>query len=147
MELERATLTREAGLGLPQKDKLSNLTPRQQLLLKLIRDAVEANGYPPSMRELAERAGLASTSSVAYQLKVLEKAGFIRRNPNRPRAMVVTLPENIAPEAPEPELPEPEQTHTSRPEAVETPPFYFLSITSLIAAFTTAKLLSSISIM
>ena len=82
---------------------------------------MEANGYPPSMRELAERAGLASTSSVAYQLKVLEKAGFIRRNPNRPRAMVVTLPETVAPEAPAPELPDPEQTHTSRPEAVETP--------------------------
>ena len=115
-----ADVARIAKLSSPSGGT-GNLTPRQQLLLKLIRDAVEANGYPPSMRELAERAGLASTSSVAYQLKVLEKAGFIRRNPNRPRAMVVTLPENIAPEAPEPELPEPEQTHTSRPEAVETP--------------------------
>ena len=99
----------------------SDLTPRQQLLLKLIRDAVEANGYPPSMRELAQRAGLASTSSVAYQLKVLEKAGFIRRDPNRPRAMVVTLPETLAPESPAPDLPDPEQTHSSHPEAVETP--------------------------
>ena len=99
----------------------SDLTPRQQLLLKLIRDAVEANGYPPSMRELAQRAGLASTSSVAYQLKVLEKAGFIRRDPNRPRAMVVTLPETLAPESPAPDLPDPEQAHSSHPEAVETP--------------------------
>ncbi|MDO5067261.1 MAG: transcriptional repressor LexA [Propionibacteriaceae bacterium] len=71
----------------------SGLTPRQLLLLKLIRDAVVNEGYPPSMRELAERAGLASTSSVAYQLKTLERAGFIRRDPHRPRAMVVTLPE------------------------------------------------------
>lgn len=102
-------------------DGTGDLTPRQQLLLKLIQDAVEANGYPPSMRELAQRAGLASTSSVAYQLKVLEKAGFIRRDPNRPRAMVMTLPDTVAPEAPAPELPDPEQTHSSRPEAVETP--------------------------
>lgn len=76
------------------------LTPRQRLLLKLIRDAVEANGYPPSMRELAHRSGLSSTSSVAYQLKSLEKAGYLRRDPHRPRAMVVTLPETVAPEAP-----------------------------------------------
>ena len=115
-----ADVARIAELSSPSGGT-GELTPRQQLLLKLIRDAVEANGYPPSMRELAERAGLASTSSVAYQLKVLEKAGFIRRNPNRPRAMVVTLPETVAPEAPAPELPDPEQTHTSRPEAVETP--------------------------
>ena len=93
-------------------DGTGDLTPRQQLLLKLIQDAVEANGYPPSMRELAQRAGLASTSSVAYQLKVLEKAGFIRRDPNRPRAMVMTLPDTVAPEAPAPELPDPEQTHS-----------------------------------
>lgn len=92
------------------------LTPRQRLLLQLIRDAVEVDGYPPSMRELAERAGLASTSSVAYQLKMLEKAGFIRRDPNRPRAMVVTLPGVNDPSALSPE-----QSHDSAPTSVAIP--------------------------
>ena len=99
----------------------TGLTPRQRLLLKLIRDAVEANGYPPSMRELAHRAQLASTSSVSYQLKMLEKAGFIRRNPNRPRAMVVTLPDAIAPEAPGLEVLPPEQAHDPQPASVAVP--------------------------
>jgi repressor lexA len=115
-----ADVARITDLSTPS-DVTGKLTPRQQLLLKLIRDAVEANGYPPSMRELAERAGLASTSSVAYQLKMLEKAGFIRRNPNRPRAMVVTLPDIVAPEAPASDLPSSEDTHTTHSEAVETP--------------------------
>lgn len=96
------------------------LTPRQRLLLKLIRDAVQANGYPPSMRELAQRAGLASTSSVAYQLKSLERNGFIRRDPHRPRAMVVTMPETLAPEAPAPSLPS-EQGFDSSPATVTAP--------------------------
>ncbi len=92
------------------------LTPRQLLLLQLIRDAVDADGYPPSMRELAERAGLASTSSVAYQLKILEKSGFIRRDPHRPRAMVVTLP---GVDTPEPMASE--QSHDPHPTAVAAP--------------------------
>lgn len=96
------------------------LTPRQRLLLKLIQDAVANDGYPPSMRELAERAGLASTSSVAYQLKTLERAGFIRRDPNRPRAMVVTLPETIAPEQPTSSLPS-EQNFDQVPSSVTAP--------------------------
>ena len=91
----------------PSSPSVDTLTPRQQLMLKLIREAVDADGYPPSMRELAQRAGLASTSSVYYQLKVLERAGFIRRDPNRPRAMVVTLPDGTEPEAPAPDLPVP----------------------------------------
>ena len=99
----------------------TGLTPRQRLLLKLIRDAVEANGYPPSMRELAHRAQLASTSSVSYQLKKREKAGFIRRDPNRPRAMVVTLPDTLAPEMPESGVLDSEQTHDPNPRSVSVP--------------------------
>ncbi|MBB1572215.1 MAG: transcriptional repressor LexA [Propionibacterium sp.] len=105
----------------PSSPSVDTLTPRQQLMLKLIREAVDADGYPPSMRELAQRAGLASTSSVYYQLKVLERAGFIRRDPNRPRAMVVTLPDGTEPEAPAPDLPVPEQSHDTHPATVETP--------------------------
>ncbi len=47
----------------------------------MIRESIEEVGYPPSIREVAQRAGLASTSSVTYQLKVLEEKGFLRRDP------------------------------------------------------------------
>jgi len=58
-------------------------------VLQVIRNSVERNGYPPSIREIGESVGLTSTSSVAYQLKVLQEKGFLRRDPNRPRAVVV----------------------------------------------------------
>ncbi len=69
------------------------LTPRQRRILEVIKHAVEARGYPPSIREMAESVGLASSSSVAHQLKVLEQKGFLRRDPHRPRALEVLLPD------------------------------------------------------
>lgn len=83
------------------------LTPRQRKILLMIRDAVDRHGYPPSIREVGEAVGLASSSSVAHQLKVLEKKGFLRRDPNRPRALEVRLPASMqrAPEEAEPSEP------------------------------------------
>ena len=71
----------------------TGLTPRQQRVLAVIRDAMEQRGYPPSMREIGDAVGLSSSSSVAHQLKVLEEKGFLRRDPKRPRALQVFLPE------------------------------------------------------
>jgi repressor LexA len=65
------------------------LTERQKVILDVIRDSVNKRGYPPSIREICEAAGLASTSSVAHQLSVLERKGYLRRDPNRPRAVDV----------------------------------------------------------
>lgn len=73
----------------------SGLTPRQRRVLEVIKETVDARGYPPSIRELGEEVGLASSSSVAHQLKVLEQKGFLRRDPNRPRAMEVFLPQDF----------------------------------------------------
>ncbi|WP_448853518.1 transcriptional repressor LexA [Corynebacterium frankenforstense] len=67
----------------------ASLTARQRRILEVIRDAVVLRGYPPSIREIGDAAGLQSTSSVAYQLKELEKKGFLRRDPNKPRAVDV----------------------------------------------------------
>jgi repressor LexA len=75
----------------------AGLTPRQRKVLEVIRDAVERRGYPPSVREIGESVGLTSPSSVAHQLGVLEKKGFLRRDPNRPRAIEVLLPETAEP--------------------------------------------------
>jgi repressor LexA len=74
----------------------AGLTPRQRKVLEVIRDAVERRGYPPSMREIGEAVGLTSPSSVAHQLATLERKGFIRRDPNRPRAIEVFGPDTTA---------------------------------------------------
>src|SRR3954462_6386237 len=74
----------------------SGLTPRQTKVLLSIKDCIEKRGYPPSMREIGEAVGLTSSSSVAHQLKVLEEKGFLKRDPNRPRALEVFLPEVMA---------------------------------------------------
>jgi repressor LexA len=68
------------------------LTLRQRRILEMIKDTVERRGYPPSIREMGDAVGLASSSSVAHQLKMLEAKGFLRRDPNRPRALEVLLP-------------------------------------------------------
>ena len=70
----------------------SGLTPRQRKVLEVIRESVERRGYPPTMREIGEAVGLTSTSSVSHQLTTLQKKGFLRRDPSRPRAVDVRLP-------------------------------------------------------
>lgn len=66
---------------------LSSLSARQRRILEVIQDAIVLRGYPPSIREIGDATGLQSTSSVAYQLKQLEDKGFLRRDPNKPRAV------------------------------------------------------------
>src|ERR1700750_2897904 len=74
----------------------TGLTPRQQRVLATIKDSIEKRGYPPSMREIGQAVGLTSSSSVAHQLRVLEEKGFLKRDPTRPRALEVFLPEVMA---------------------------------------------------
>ncbi|MBI1377382.1 MAG: transcriptional repressor LexA [Frankiales bacterium] len=75
--------------GLPE---IEGLSVRQRIVLDMIRTAIETRGYPPSMREIGDAVGLQSPSSVAHQLAMLEKKGFIRRDPRLPRAMEVVDP-------------------------------------------------------
>jgi repressor LexA len=74
----------------------SGLTARQRKVLEVIRDSVQRRGYPPSMREIGESVGLTSTSSVSHQLRALQRKGFLLRDPNRPRAVVVRMPGSAA---------------------------------------------------
>ncbi|PPK62222.1 repressor LexA [Actinokineospora auranticolor] len=67
----------------------ADLPVRQRQVLEVIRSWVQRHGYPPSVREIGEAVGLTSTSSVAYQLRALEEKGYLRRDPNRPRAIGV----------------------------------------------------------
>jgi repressor LexA len=57
----------------------------------MIQRSVASRGYPPSMREIGDAVGLASLSSVTHQLNQLELSGYLRRDPNRPRALEVLI--------------------------------------------------------
>lgn len=112
-----AEIAAELGNLIPMPDgpsDLDGLTPRQRRVLEVIRDAVATNGYPPSIREMGDAAGLASPSSVSHQLKALEAKGFIRRDPNRPRALEVHLPASMAVQ------PGPERPHLVETDVDET---------------------------
>jgi repressor LexA len=91
-----------------EQAQAEELPVRQREVLEVIRTWVERFGYPPSVREIGEAVGLTSTSSVAYQLRALEQKGYLRRDPNRPRAIGV-LPPDVDPA-------------TVRPAAVEEAP-------------------------
>ncbi|GAA3700325.1 transcriptional repressor LexA [Zhihengliuella alba] len=75
----------------PRRDQKS-LTLRQRKILETIQRSIAAHGYPPSMREIGDTVGLASLSSVTHQLSQLEKLGYLRRDPRRPRAMEILQP-------------------------------------------------------
>ncbi|WP_107727623.1 transcriptional repressor LexA [Desmospora activa] len=68
---------------------MSKLSPRQQAILDYIKQEVREKGYPPSVREIGEAVGLASSSTVHGHLSRLEKKGLIRRDPTKPRAIEV----------------------------------------------------------
>jgi repressor LexA len=80
-----------SDLAVRRRDELG-LTPRQRKILEVIRDSVQQRGYPPSMREIGEAVQLTSTSSVSHQLTALQRKGYLRRDPHRPRALEVRLP-------------------------------------------------------
>jgi repressor LexA len=65
------------------------LTERQQQVLDYIRNMVAERGYPPSVREIGEAVGLSSPSTVHSHLNSLVEAGAIRRDPSKPRAIMI----------------------------------------------------------
>jgi len=81
---------------MPDRDTGDRLTTRQRRVLEVIRNSVDRRGYPPSLREIGEAVGLQSPSSVSYQLLALERKGYLRKDPNRPRALEVLSPDSGA---------------------------------------------------
>lgn len=66
-----------------------NITPKQQEILVYIKETILKKGYPPAVREICKAVDLKSTSSVHSHLKVLERNGYIRRDPAKPRALEI----------------------------------------------------------
>jgi repressor LexA len=67
----------------------SNLTERQRGILNFIEAETRDRGYPPSVREIGEAVGLTSTSTVHAHLATLQRLGYLRRDPTKPRAIEV----------------------------------------------------------
>jgi repressor LexA len=68
------------------------LTWRQRKILRAIRESVQHRGYPPSIREIGDAVGLTTTSSVSYQLSILQRKGYLHRDVGRARTMELRLP-------------------------------------------------------
>jgi repressor LexA len=103
------------------------LTGRQRKILHVIRDSVSHRGYPPSLREIGEAVGLASTSAVSYQLATLQEKGFLHREPGRARTLEVRRP--IPPAAPS--GPDPRAT---APGTIAPPEVAYVPLVGRIAA-------------
>src|SRR2546427_2796150 len=70
-----------------EQGSASVLTGRQQEIWDFLVDYVDRHGYPPTVREVGEKVGLASPSTVHAHLANLERAGYLRRDPTKPRAL------------------------------------------------------------
>ena len=66
-----------------------NITAKQKEILEYIKEEILKRGYPPAVREICEAVNLKSTSSVHSHLETLEKNGYIRRDPTKPRAIEI----------------------------------------------------------
>src|SRR5690242_4112702 len=99
----------EAGMRRAEPEDLTgdSLTDRQRKIMQVIEDSVRLHGYPPTLREIGDATGLASTSSVSHQLMSLQKKGYVSRGAGRPRSAVVRP---VADPEPAPS-PEPDQAY------------------------------------
>jgi repressor LexA len=75
----------------PATRRRTSLSDKQRAILEAIQRSVTTRGYPPSMREIGDAVGLSSLSSVTHQLNQLELSGYLRRDPNRPRAIEILI--------------------------------------------------------
>src|SRR5579875_1912401 len=72
----------------------ATLAGKRRLILEFIAEQIRQRGYPPSVREIGEAVGLTSSSTVHAHLQVLQREGFLQRDPTKPRAIVVNFEPN-----------------------------------------------------
>ncbi len=69
----------------------TTLAGKRRLILEFIAEQIRQKGYPPSVREIGEAVGLTSSSTVHAHLQVLQRDGFLQRDPTKPRAIIVSF--------------------------------------------------------
>ena len=115
------------------------LTGRQRAVLECIRTSLDERGYPPTMREIGASVGLTSPSSVKHQLEALERKGYVRRDPHRPRALEIVQSDDArvvataVPSTPAPST-EPRIAHDSAAEDDSRPAPSYVPLVGRIAA-------------
>ncbi len=70
---------------------VATLTGKRRQILEFIAEHIQRNGYPPSVREIGEAVGLSSSSTVHTHLQLLQREGFLRRDPTKPRTLSVSF--------------------------------------------------------
>ncbi len=90
------TTQTSGGTGGPGETTTGLLTDRQRQVLDYIRLTVTERGYPPTVREIGEAVGLSSPSTIHSHLAALVKAGAIRKDPTKPRAIEILEPAPVA---------------------------------------------------
>ena len=83
MQNPRMQTPRAAGASTPS----ASPSTRQREILDFIESEMRTRGYPPSVREIGEAVGLTSTSTVHAHLATLQRLGYLRRDPSKPRAI------------------------------------------------------------
>lgn len=71
--------TNTRGMDADGDDPDRMLTQRQRKIIEIIEDSIRTRRYPPTLREIAEAVGLASTSSLAFQISTLREMGYLNR--------------------------------------------------------------------
>ena len=84
---------------------MDDLTARQRRIIEFIRQATRERGYPPTVREIGEAVGLTSSSSVHSQLENLERKGYLRKDPTKPRAIATAPADGVPGSAAGPQIP------------------------------------------
>jgi repressor LexA len=89
--IDRRLLYRLALDNDPKEAGMSDLTlaGKRRKILEFIAEQIRERGYPPSVREIGEAVGLTSSSTVHAHLQVLQREGYLQRDPTKPRAIVV----------------------------------------------------------
>lgn len=113
---------------------MEKLTGRQKFILQVLKKLIAENGYPPTVREIGEKANLSSPATIHFHLKKLEEKGYIKKNDNKNRTIEILVPnEYLEKEDNVIDVPLLGKVTAGTPiEAIETPDEYFSLPANLI---------------
>ncbi len=113
---------------------MEKLTGRQNHILQVLKQLIAENGYPPTVREIGEKAHLSSPATIHFHLKKLEEKGYIKKNDNKNRTIEILVPnEYLEKEESVVDVPLLGKVTAGTPiEAIEMPDEYFSIPASLI---------------
>ena len=114
---------------------MEKLTGRQGFILQVLKQLIAENGYPPTVREIGEKAHLSSPATIHFHLKKLEEKGYIKKNDNKNRTIEILVPNEYLDKKEESVIDVPllgKVTAGTPIEAIEMPDEYFSIPASLI---------------